>query len=98
LAVGWEELAFKEAKESLKKLDSSQKGLNNHEAKARLEKFGYNELSQEKKLHPFKIFLEQFNNFIIYVLFFAVAVSFFIGEFTDAIVILIILIANALLL
>lgn len=97
MAVGWEELAFKEAKESLKKLDSSQKGLNNHEAKARLEKFGYNELSQEKKLHPFKIFLEQFNNFIIYVLFFAVAVSFFIGEFTDAIVILIILFANALL-
>ncbi len=97
MAVSWEELAFKEAKESLKKLDSSQKGLNNHEAKARLDKFGYNELSQEKKLHPLKIFLEQFNNFIIYVLFFAVAVSFFIGEFTDAIVILIILFANALL-
>ncbi len=97
MVYSWRELAFKDYKNVMKELNSSQQGLAPSEAKKRLGKYGYNQLHQEKKVRPLRIFLNQFNNFIIYVLLFAIAVSLFIGEFTDSIVIFVILLANALL-
>lgn len=61
-------------------LESSKKGLTNKEAKKRLEQYGYNILKKKKESLSLKIFLNQFKNFILYVLFGAAIISIFIGE------------------
>ncbi|MHA1252342.1 MAG: cation-translocating P-type ATPase [Candidatus Helarchaeota archaeon] len=83
-------------------------GLSELEAQRRLEKYGKNQLIEHKKLSPFQIFLKQFKNFLVYLLFFAIIITLGIGfyklytgkppeEFIDSIVIFIILIINAIL-
>ncbi len=99
----------------LNELDSNEKGLPQGEANIRIDKDGYNELKTEKKINKLKLFIDQFKSFIIYILLFAVILSFFTGyneykheiaeigesnilfHFVDAIIILVILIANALI-
>lgn len=73
------------------------KGLSENEAKSLLLKNGFNELAKNNKVSPFGIFFSQFKDFITIVLIFATAVSFFLGETSDAITIFIILFLNALL-
>jgi Ca2+-transporting ATPase len=72
-------------------------GLTSKEAQLRLEKHGYNEIIKKKKISPFKIFLEQFNDFIIWILLAATVISGVMGEKADAITILIIIVINAIL-
>lgn len=78
-------------------LNTSYQGLSEEEAKHRLEEFGPNELRQEKKLSPLKIFLEQFKKILIIILVAAVFLSILVGEVIDALVILAIVIAIAIL-
>ncbi|KYH29767.1 MULTISPECIES: calcium-translocating P-type ATPase, SERCA-type [Clostridium] len=73
------------------------RGLTNAEAEKRLKEYGLNALQKKKKLSPIKIFLEQFNDFIIWVLLAATILSALIGEEADAITIIIIVIMNAIL-
>lgn len=77
--------------------DFDDKGLTSREAKKRLIKYGYNELVKKKKISPMIIFLSQFNDFMIWVLIAATAISGFMGERADAITIMIIVIMNAIL-
>ncbi len=72
-------------------------GLTTREAQKRIKKYGPNVLKKKKKISPFKIFLEQFNDFIIWVLIAATIISGIMGEKADAITILIIVIMNAIL-
>ncbi|MCX7885360.1 MAG: calcium-translocating P-type ATPase, SERCA-type [Caloramator sp.] len=72
-------------------------GLSQKEAKKRLSKYGYNELVKRKKISPFKIFISQFNDFIVWVLLAATLISGFMGEMADAITIFIIVIMDAIL-
>jgi P-type Ca2+ transporter type 2C len=81
--------------EVLKELDSDINGLTEKEAKIRLEKFGYNEIPEKEKRHPFLIFLKQFGSVMIYILFAAVVISFFLKHYTDAYIIIAIIILNA---
>lgn len=74
-----------------------QNGLTQVEAARRLKKHGPNRLENKKKISPVKIFLSQFNDFIVWVLIAATLISGFIGEKADAITILIIIIMNAIL-
>lgn len=74
-----------------------EKGLSEEEANLRLEKYGENILIEEKRNTFLDIFLSQFQDFLIIVLLIAAAVSFFIGEGRDAIMILVIVIVNALI-
>ncbi|MBI4021389.1 MAG: cation-translocating P-type ATPase [Candidatus Aenigmarchaeota archaeon] len=76
-------------------LQSSPAGLAEDEAARRLEKLGPNELRQEKKISPLKLFLAQFRNFLILILIAATVFSFAIGEAVDGAVILVIVILNA---
>jgi len=90
---------------------SIEKGLSEAEAQSRLEKYGKNELTKEKGKTALQIFIGQFKSFLVYLLLFAIAISIIIGlwegvqlgaevwssEYTDAIVIAAILIANAAL-
>jgi len=80
----------------LKKLNSSESGLDTAEAKNRLARFGPNELKQEKKVSRLKVFLSQFRSFLVLILVAATLFSALIGEMVDALAILSIVIINAL--
>ena len=70
-------------KELLKKLDTSQSGLKTSEAEKRINKYGLNELPEEKQKSLFSIFLSSFNDPIIYVLIVAAILSFAVKETLD---------------
>ena len=73
-------------------------GLSDAEAERRLEQTGLNEIEEKKGRSPFKIFISQFNDFMIWILIAAALISgVIIREITDAIVILVILIINSVL-
>ncbi|MBN1044536.1 MULTISPECIES: calcium-translocating P-type ATPase, PMCA-type [unclassified Clostridium] len=73
------------------------KGLSTKEAEKRIKNFGLNELQHKKKTSALKIFLSQFNDFIVWVLIAATIISGVIGDKADAITILIIVFVNAIL-
>jgi Ca2+-transporting ATPase len=86
----------KTIKEALAGLKSSEKGLSSDEAKKRLEKHGCNQIEEKYKISAFKIFIEQFKSFIIWILIIAVIISAFLGEMVDAAVIMVIVVLNAI--
>ncbi|MFX0077078.1 MAG: cation-translocating P-type ATPase [Candidatus Hermodarchaeota archaeon] len=98
--------------EVIKKLATSiETGLTEKEALKRIEIYGKNEIIKEKGKTALQIFIGQFKDFLVYLLFLAIAISIIIGlyeasrpgaepwstEYTDAIVIAAILIINAIL-
>lgn len=83
-------------KELLKKLDTSQSGLKTSEAEKRINKYGLNELPEEKQKSLFSIFLSSFNDPIIYVLIVAAILSFAVKETLDACAILFIILVDAI--
>lgn len=72
-------------------------GLSTKEAEKRIKSFGLNELKHQNKTSAIKIFLSQFNDFIVWVLIAATVISGIIGDKADAVTILIIIIINAVL-
>ena len=72
-------------------------GLASAEAEARLKKYGPNQLKEKKGTSPLIIFLEQFQNFIVWILIGAALVSGFLKEWVDALAIVAIVILNAIL-
>src|SRR3989338_2383957 len=78
-------------------LKSSEKGLNDLEAKNRLEEFGPNEIAKKEKRHGFLIFLSQFKNALILVLVAAAIISYLLHENVEAAVIIAIVLMNAVL-
>jgi P-type Ca2+ transporter type 2C len=83
------------ADEAFKELSSGPAGLSDAEVKERLLKYGHNELTTKKKTSPVIVFLSQFKSPLIYVLVIAAVISFLVGHYTDAYVVLGILILNA---
>ncbi|MFB6190768.1 MAG: cation-translocating P-type ATPase, partial [Candidatus Nanohaloarchaea archaeon] len=89
--------------EVIQELESSEEGLKSGEAERRLEAYGENSIRQGEEVSPLKIFLSQFQGFLIYLLVFAALLSLGVGllphhspEFTDAALILLILLANGI--
>ncbi|MCK9594325.1 MAG: calcium-transporting P-type ATPase, PMR1-type [Candidatus Omnitrophica bacterium] len=81
-----------------KTLDTSlNKGLTQQEAAARKVKYGPNSLKEKKPVSLLVKFLEQFNDFIIWILIAAALVSGFLREWIDALAIIGIVILNALM-
>ena len=80
-----------------KNLNSSENGLTSSEAERRLHSYGFNELQTKEKVHYLKIMLRQFSSPLVLILIAALAISLFLGESADAIVIGIIIVINALL-
>jgi len=81
----WHSRTWQEAIGKLK--TDAKKGLSEKEAQTRQEKFGKNQLPEEKSFSKLTIFLEQFKSPLIYILVIAGLVVLFFKEFTDAIVI-----------
>lgn len=73
------------------------RGLSRHEAGLRLTRHGPNRLPQGRRRGPWAMFLGQFKDFMILVLIAAAVVSGLIGDATDSIVILVIVLLNALI-
>lgn len=72
-------------------------GLSQSEVSRRLEKNGQNVLAAKKKTSPVMIFLCQFQDFMVFVLLGATLVSGLLGEYSDAITIIVIVLVNAIL-
>lgn len=72
-------------------------GLSGDEAAGLLQKNGHNVLAEKKKTSPIAIFLYQFRDFMVLVLLGATLLSGFLGEYTDALVIIGIVFVNAIL-
>ena len=83
--------------EVLKHFSSGKDGLSEEEAQERFVQFGPNEIRCEREISPIKIFLSQFNSFIVYILISAVFISIVLHEYIDSVVIIAILIVNAIL-
>lgn len=79
------------------KLGSSETGLTGSGAAAALAKSGPNELKGKKKKSAWKIFFEQFKNFMILVLVAAAIISGIAGDLVDTIIILVIVLLNAVI-
>ena len=86
----------KKEEEVFKELGADKNGLTEKEAEKRLQDYGYNEIKEAKKISPIKIFLQQFNSVVIYILIIALIISLFVGEKIDAVVIGTILVLNAI--
>ena len=83
--------------EALEATGSRRSGLTASEAKARLLRYGLNQLKGKKKTPPAIVFLKQFLSPLIYVLLVAAIISVIVGHFLDAWVILGVLLLNAVI-
>ncbi|HEU64217.1 hypothetical protein LCGC14_0991950 [marine sediment metagenome] len=75
---------------------TSEKGLSELEAEKRLELYGENTL-KEKEESKLKIFVRQFNNILIYVLFLASLVSVIAHKYVDFFVIIVLIFINSII-
>ena len=89
----WHELKKEDV---IRHLKTDEHGLSEKEAKKRLEEFGKNELKEVYKINPIKIFLKQFQSFLIYILLAAIIVSIIIHHYIDTGVIAAIVLMNAI--
>ncbi len=83
--------------EALEYLNSGYEGINDEEAVKRTQVYGKNELEEGKKKTLLGMFLEQFKNVMVIILLIAAAISGFMSELTDTIIILLVVIINAVL-
>ena len=83
--------------EALRELNSSEQGLSQAEAQKRLAECGTNELQKQRGSSPVKMFLGQFKDILIIILLVATALSIATGEMADAVVIIAVVVASAVL-
>ncbi len=90
----WHEQSTEEV---MKALESSRRGLSGPEAARRLAGHGPNRLVEKKKRSLAMMFLDQFKDFMIIILMGAAVVAGAIGELTDTLVIMLIVVVNAVI-
>ncbi len=83
--------------EAIAETGSTQEGITAEEAEKRLRENGRNELTEKRRKGPLAMFLDQFRDFMILVLIGAALVSGVIGDLSDTVVILVIVVANAII-
>ncbi len=93
--VAWHSLSEGDALAALDVADV--RGLNAAEAQARLQRYGPNELMEAPRPTFWARLFAQFKDFLIIVLIFASLISVLLGEYTEAIAIMAIVLLNAIL-
>ena len=83
--------------ELFRELQCGEEGLTAPEARARLERYGPNELASGQGKSVVRVFLEQFRDFLVALLLLAAAVSAALGDGESALVILAVITMNAVL-
>ena len=76
-------------------LSTTRSGLTDHEASERLRKYGPNELPTGRRFVALRIFANQFKDVFVAILLVATAISAFLGEVVDTLVIVAVVVANA---
>jgi len=97
--MSFQKMGFSESIEAVLealKVDPAQ-GLSEEIASARIKEFGANKLRAEKKKSIFLLFVEQLKNWLIFILLGAVVITLFMGEYVDAVIILLVINVNAVL-
>ncbi len=96
---GYSEVAFhsQEANYVLDAVKASEEGLSSKEAKKRLGRFGRNIIRSKQQKSLFRIFLEQVNNPVIYLLCAATVISFIFGDLPEGIAIIVVIVLNTLI-
>ena len=92
--MNWHRL---DIEETFELLDTGKAGLSSTKVEANLLEFGINELQEGKRRSNLNLFIGQFKDLMILILLAAAIVSGFLGEATDAIVILVIVFLNAVI-
>jgi len=72
-------------------------GLTDQEAETRMTRYGLNKLQNKKKTTFLQMVVAQLKDALIFVLFGAVVITFFMGGYIDGIIILLVIIINAVL-
>lgn len=85
----------KDIQTTYQELDTSANGLSPDTALARLAEYGLNELTAKAAKSPIAMILDQFKDFMIIVLMAAAVIAGFVGEVSDTIAIIVIIILNA---
>lgn len=93
--MNWHTQKIQELTQQLK--TNPEKGLSENEALSRLKQYGPNQLEQKPGKSLLRMFAEQLNNALIYVLFAAVIVTVMLQEYIDAVIILVVIAVNAVL-
>lgn len=81
----------------LRQLNTGKDGLSSREAEGRIDKYGQNILEEGKSSSNIEMFINQFKNPIIIILIFAAVLSIFLKDYSDGIIILIIIMISAFL-
>jgi Ca2+-transporting ATPase len=87
----------KETETVIEETGTSPQGLSSDEAHRRLLESGTNTLTEKKAKSPAVMFFEQFKDFMILILLAAAVISGFIGELSDTIAIIVIVVLNAVI-
>src|SRR6056297_1490299 len=83
--------------ETFKKTDSREKGLTNKEVKQRQEEYGKNVLPEKGGTSVIMLFLKQFKDFLILILFIAAGIAFWADQMADVYIILAVILFNAIM-
>ncbi len=83
--------------DTLEELKTDRYGLSEAEAKARLERYGLNELPERKNVSPFLLFLRQFKSMLVLILLIAAGISYATDHIVDMYVILAVVLVNAII-
>lgn len=92
MEMNWYQLDVEQVEEKLHV--TADNGLSEKQVQAARKKFGENELTGQKQMPRWLIFLKQFQDFMVIVLLGATLIAGLLGEFIDAIAILIIVLVN----
>jgi Ca2+-transporting ATPase len=95
IAVSWHAMSSTDVLEELE--TPAETGLSTEEVKARQEKYGPNELKEAESTTFWEMLWSQINSFVIYMLLGAAIISALLGDYTEAIAIMAIVILNAIM-
>ena len=87
----------KSSEEVLSLLQTTREGLKSEELGALKEKYGNNELVEGARKSIFRVFMEQFKDFLVMILIVAAIVSGVLGKLESTIVIIVVIMLNAIL-
>lgn len=88
----------KSTEEILKELDVNfEQGLTSQEAAKRLEEYGPNKLAEKKRKSLLSMFMSQLQDTMIYILLAATVLSVIMGDYAEAVIILVVVLLNAVI-